>query len=288
MASGGNRGSAGERVLESRHVIGLFMAVIELSGLFFTLGYVMGRNQVAPPVMADLRESVKLPAVSKPDAISKKSGSKPASADSPSDPSAGTTAPGNSEWEFYHAGDRKKPEDRLKPVSSSPNPSSALAKKNDSVAIKAKAAPARAANSPVKSSAQQNQGGSYTLQVAALTKDSDALDLAKRLQQKRFPAYVLAPKADKYYRVQVGPYSDPKAAEAARKGLEGAGFKAFLKPNLWRQPDSPPFSNAPDGKRRTACANSSAQRQARCFRYLSPDFISASIRGFVWVCCCSR
>jgi len=27
----------------------------------------------------------------------------------------------------------------------------------------------------------------------------------------------------------VGPYADLKAADAARKGLEGAGFKAFVK-----------------------------------------------------------
>jgi len=29
--------------------------------------------------------------------------------------------------------------------------------------------------------------------------------------------------------VQVGPYADPQAADAARKGLEGAGFKAIVK-----------------------------------------------------------
>jgi len=67
------------------------------------------------------------------------------------------------------------------------------------------------------------------LQVAALTKEADALDLANQLQKKKFPAFVLSPQKDKYYRVQVGPYADQKAADAARKGLEGAGFKAFLK-----------------------------------------------------------
>ncbi len=72
-------------------------------------------------------------------------------------------------------------------------------------------------------------GSSYTLQVAALTKEADALELATRLQKKKFPAFVLSPHADKYYRVQVGPYADPKAADAARKGLEGAGFRAIVK-----------------------------------------------------------
>src|SRR5580658_1932269 len=44
MASRGKRGNAGERVLEGRHVIGLFMLILLFSGLFFTLGYVMGRD----------------------------------------------------------------------------------------------------------------------------------------------------------------------------------------------------------------------------------------------------
>jgi cell division septation protein DedD len=72
-------------------------------------------------------------------------------------------------------------------------------------------------------------GGAYSLQVAAMTKEADALDLATRLQKKKFPAYVLSPRADKYYRVQVGPYADQKDADAAKKGLEGAGFKAIVK-----------------------------------------------------------
>jgi cell division septation protein DedD len=67
------------------------------------------------------------------------------------------------------------------------------------------------------------------LQVAAFTREADALDLATRLQKKKFPAFVLSPQADKYYRVQVGPYTDQKAADAAKKGLEGAGFKAIVR-----------------------------------------------------------
>jgi cell division septation protein DedD len=71
--------------------------------------------------------------------------------------------------------------------------------------------------------------GAYTLQVAAVRKEADALELATRLQHMKFPAFVLSPRGDKYYRVQVGPYADQKNADAARKGLEGAGFKAIVK-----------------------------------------------------------
>ena len=39
-------------MLESRHVIGLFMLMLLFSGVFFTLGYVMGRNEIDGPVRA--------------------------------------------------------------------------------------------------------------------------------------------------------------------------------------------------------------------------------------------
>lgn len=209
-------------MLESRHVIGLFMAVILLSGLFFTLGYVMGRNQTAGEVRAaDFREKPELPAFSKPDVISKR-----ANKFTPAEKPAETTAPGNSEWEFYHAGDSKKTEDRLKPAAA---PAPAALRKTEPVSAKTANARRTAATTAKSSRAPQIPGGAYTLQVAALTREADALDLAKRLQQKNFPAFVLSPQGDRFYRVQVGPYADDKAAEAARKGLEGAGFNAFLK-----------------------------------------------------------
>ncbi len=71
--------------------------------------------------------------------------------------------------------------------------------------------------------------GSYLLQVAALRTDSDATAVANDLRKKKFPAFVQTPQADKYYRVQVGPYTDQKAMQAAKKGLESAGFKAIIK-----------------------------------------------------------
>jgi cell division septation protein DedD len=222
MASGGKRGGAGERVLESRHVIGLFMLMLLFSGVFFTLGYVMGRNQYDSPVRAatDFFKKPEKAVFPKPDASSKRANN-PAPATTPPD----TAAPPNSDWEFYHAGDNKKTEDHLKPVASAP----ALARKNASVLVRTTASPRTAGGSSKTSNAPLIPGGAYTLQVAALTKEADALELATRLQKKKFPAFVLSPQTDKYYRVQIGPYADPKAADTARKGLEGAGFKAIVK-----------------------------------------------------------
>jgi cell division septation protein DedD len=67
------------------------------------------------------------------------------------------------------------------------------------------------------------------LQVAAVLHQDDALALAQALQQKKFPAFVLPPSADKYFRVQVGPYPDMKAATNARQDLEAKGFKSIVK-----------------------------------------------------------
>jgi cell division septation protein DedD len=222
MASGGKRGGAGERVLESRHVIGLFMLMLLFSGVFFTLGYVMGRNQIDGQVRAatDFFKKPENPVFPRKDASSRRTNN-PAPATTPTN----SAAPPNSDWEFYHAGDTKKTEDHLKPVASAPAP----APKNVPVLVKTTAPPRTAGGSLKTLYAPVIPGGTYTLQVAALTKEADALELATRLQKKKFPAFVLSPQADKYYRVQVGPYADPKAADAARKGLEGAGFKAIVK-----------------------------------------------------------
>ena len=71
--------------------------------------------------------------------------------------------------------------------------------------------------------------GATVLQVAALNREGDALAMAQALQQKGFPAFVLTPANDQFYRVQVGPYADAKAANNARQGLEKQGFKSIVK-----------------------------------------------------------
>src|ERR1700690_3871175 len=217
MASGGKRGSAGERVLEGRHVIGLFMLMLLFSGLFFTLGYVMGRDgQVrASSNVRDLPERDVLP---KPEVTPKPSNKKPAAA-----PQTDAAAPPNPDWEFYHAGDSNKTDDRLKPVAApSINPPA-------TPAVGKNVSSAKQQPSPISKSigaAPLSSAGGTSLQVAALTKESDAMALANTLRKKNFPTFVQSPQGDKYYHVLVGPYADQKAVDNARKGLEVAGFKA--------------------------------------------------------------
>ncbi len=223
MSYAGKRG-VGERVLEGRHVIGLFLAVILLSGLFFTLGYVMGLHQSEARASADdLPAKPESRSAPKPETVSKR-----AQKTTPGESSTDTGTPNSSEWEFYHAGEKNKNEDLLKPGPAVP----AKQAKSDPVLVKAPAprsGNAGGSKASKGSTVPAAPANGYSLQVAAMNREADALDLAKVLQKKKFPAYVLSPHGDNYYRVQVGPYADLKATDAARKGLEAAGFKAFVK-----------------------------------------------------------
>lgn len=194
-------------MLESKHVIGLFFVMLLFSGVFFSLGFVMGRNQYDGQVRAagNGRATTEVPAARDHSAAA--SHNEGASTDPAAQPSG--------DWgDFYDAGNSKPVDDHLKAPAARTVPAAA-----HPVAAK----PSRSLNAPLI------PGGSYTLQVAALRRQADALALANSLQKKKFPAFVLTPQGDRYFRVQVGPYPEQKAAEAAKKGLEGAGFKAIVK-----------------------------------------------------------
>src|SRR5437879_13272133 len=107
MASGGRRGGAGERVLESKHVIGLFMLMLLFSGVFFTLGYVMGRNQYDGQVRAasNPRTLQPTPVAPKSDPAAKRPNeSRSNDSRRASDPATDTSSQPTSDWTLYNTG----------------------------------------------------------------------------------------------------------------------------------------------------------------------------------------
>jgi DedD protein len=222
MAGNGKRG-AGDRILESRHLVGLFLGVVLLCAVFFTLGYVMGRNQYGGSVHAqenpfDSRTLVH-PSV------------KPKSADAMQAGANSANNENNSEWDFYSKkGDSSGADAKL----SIPAPTSNSASTAGSTSAGSKEASSKSAIAkPAQPSGAYPQPhlvrGSIVLQVAAVTRQGDALAMADVLQQKRFPSFVVAPTTDSFYRVQVGPYRDEKSADAARTELDHDGFMAIIK-----------------------------------------------------------
>jgi DedD protein len=212
MAGNGKRGG-GDRVLESRHLVGLFLGVVLLCGVFFTLGYVMGRTQYGGAVHA----ADSLP---KPVAARQPPGRGPL----PTPKTGGEPGGG---WDF----DAGKPADKhvetpapIKApavVPPTPNKSSGAVAEPAAKAVNSR----ETSRFPPPSIARN----SIILQVAATKQQRDALDMADVLQKKRFPSFVANSPADTFYHVQVGPYPDLASAESAKRALEQLGFKSIIK-----------------------------------------------------------
>lgn len=198
-------------MLESRHLVGLFLGVVLLCGVFFTLGYVMGRNQFGGPVHAEdsrVRES------QPPSVVAKTKQAEPAP------PSA------SGEWDFYG---KSAPKDPLKDSAKNPAKDSQPKDAPASSASGATTKPVAATKPAPRFEPPRLGKGAIVLQVSALTRQGDALAMADAIQQKKFPSFVVTPTTDNFYRVQVGPYADEKSAEAAKHALEQAGFKSIIK-----------------------------------------------------------
>lgn len=199
-ARSGKRG--GERILESRHLIGLFLGVVVLCAVFFTLGYVMGRSQYGGSVHAADTEPPAHDASPE---------------DSPSPKAKAAPAPRTTaEWDFYTNKNRDHLDPAAPPLSARPAVDTGAKGQSFS-----KTTPHVGTPKMVK--------GSIVLQVAAVSRSSDALAMAEALRQKKFPSFIVAPANDNFYRVQVGPFTNDRSAEAAKAALDREGFKAIIK-----------------------------------------------------------
>ena len=100
-------------------------------------------------------------------------------------------------------------------------------------AIAAANAPGPSAPKPptanVRPSTPAASGRELVVQVAALTREADARELADSLRQKNFQAFVRARPADALYRVMVGPYANTAAARVDVDKLKKAGFDSFVR-----------------------------------------------------------
>src|ERR1700730_710648 len=96
----------GDFVLESRHLVGLFMLLVVIFGVVFTLGYLLGRSQYDTRLNAAVSKPLKdAPRISSPALKPKVKPEIPDAAPSPK----------NSDWDFYHSAEPKTTEDHLQP-----------------------------------------------------------------------------------------------------------------------------------------------------------------------------
>jgi cell division protein FtsN len=187
-----------EVVLEERHLLSVFFAAVLLCALFFALGFVLGRSRAK--VARDAPASPPATAV-------------PA-------PAAGPSA---EDLSFYGRVEEKRPpvEDLSVPAERSEPAASERAA--EVPPAPAKPAPGEKPASPSPSSAP------IYLQVAAFAQEPDAKRLAQDLLRMGFPALVVPPSRDKFYRVQVGPFTNSDLVGAAQSRLEAQGFRPILR-----------------------------------------------------------
>jgi DedD protein len=267
MANGSKKSGGGDVVLESRHLVGLFVLMVAIFGVVFLLGYELGRNQYGDQVRASNATEENPAGSTKLNA--KANAAQPATesiAQPSSQPTGKKSAPATSgketaanvapdaaggppaDYDFYKLGQPNQPPAHLapppkatvaKPAPKTATPTSTISVPGKTTAappastVKAQPAPSKAANNskpqPAGMGGPLIRHGSILLQVSAMSRESDALVMAEQLQQKKFPTIVIPPGADKFYHVQVGPYADEKSADAARVALEKAGFKSIVK-----------------------------------------------------------
>jgi cell division septation protein DedD len=204
-----------ELVLGNRQLVSVFLIVVILLGVFFSMGYIVGRNsspgdsarntappkQIVVPKPTDQDASATTPAEDNKEAPS--SDSKPA-------PAAATTPipippPAKATPE-----EKAKPSPMDKPVVTPTKPTPKPAEK-----AKASEGPRIAISDPAP--------GQYWQVMAAERADAELI--AEELSKKGMKALLAPAPKEGYYRVLVGPFSNPANMAEIRTSLEGAGFK---------------------------------------------------------------
>ena len=192
-----------EITLGTTKLLVLFFGLVAICALFFALGYSLGRKAEPGITTANAAASPQItPGVTKPGGA----GSAPA-------------------MTFYKAVEQKDANGELTPAA------------NDAKSASKADAPANAPVTDQSASAATNTPdptttlptGGYSVQVAAVSKQEDAESLVDALKKKQYPASANTSGTDKFFHVQVGPFSDIKDAEAMRARLISDGYNPILK-----------------------------------------------------------
>jgi cell division septation protein DedD len=201
-----------ELVLGNRQLISVFLIVVVLLGVFFSMGYIVGRNSTPTPTAPTDTARNDRPAT----ASSTPSDTQPASdstGDGKATPAAAppTTAPAATVPVTTQPEPAEPPPD--KPAPSKPSPTGKETKPKPEPAP----TPERA------SVTGQPSNGDYWQVVATARPDAEII--AEALTKRGFHAILAPAPTNGVFRVLVGPLEDSPAQAKTRNGLEVAGFK---------------------------------------------------------------
>jgi DedD protein len=200
-----------EITLGTGHMLAIFFILVLICAVFFAMGFSLGRRTALAGVVNP---------ISSPVGIS-------ASTVRPSAAKTDASQPQSSDFSFYKAVGEKNADGALPPQNSKSAPEAASSNTG------APAADASVGTTPKSASDAASAppaGGSYYVQVAAVSRPEDAEALVEALKKKQYPAFTASSTAgDKLFHVQVGPYAEVKDAEAMRARLISDGYNPIVK-----------------------------------------------------------
>ncbi|SRR6266849_3022032 len=201
-----------EITLGTGRMLAIFFTFVLICAFFFSIGFSLGRRTT-------ITGSLGIAHAGAPATIVRPSAAKN---DTPQ------PTPQSGDFSFYKAVGEKNanaalaPQDSKTPPAAATTPTSTTATPTPSAEAPSKAATDAATAAP--------SSAGYYVQVAAVSRQEDAESLVEALKKKQYPAFTANnPTTDKFYHVQVGPYTELKDAEAMRARLIGDGYNPIVK-----------------------------------------------------------
>jgi cell division septation protein DedD len=191
-----------EITLSTGKLLGMFFALAIVCGVFFTMGYLLGKSTNAggrTEIVATVPSS---------------SAGKPYAGNKTPEAVTQTCPPGSPNCATTAASDTNS---SAKAADQQPAPQQSSSKPSDQRT--------QSAGADVNTGA----ASSFMVQVAAVSKQEDAEILVTALRKKQYPVFIANATADPLFHVQVGPFTDRKDAEAMRTRLAGDGYNAIVK-----------------------------------------------------------
>jgi len=239
-------------------LLSLFFLLAAICGVFFSIGYSLGKSagreqalndQPSQTAAAPSSDSV-LAATASPDG---KPSAGVAAKPEPQAPAAEEANANNQQnLTFYKAVQQNdtaaqpaakapEPGDALKAASETPTPkpTPAAAKSPASAPVPPAAtsaapttvASAKPATNVISHTSPVTGPGTIVVQIAAVSREDDAVALAGALRKKNYNVFVVNNPVtnDKFYHVQVGPFSTMAEAEAMKAQLVAEGYNPIIK-----------------------------------------------------------
>ena len=201
-----------ELVLGNRQLLSAFFIIVILFGVFFTMGYVVGRNSTPPSSASGPAQTTA--ANQRPEAASPTNVPPPQSMA----PIEEAQPPARVETKSTALPERKEAPPRIAP------PRVAAPRVHESAPPPEKAVPASSAGAPAITPGP----GRMYLQVAAAAQPQAGV-VVDTLKQKGFPAILAQGPNATLFRVVVGPFADTAALGRAKADLENAGFRPMVR-----------------------------------------------------------